>query len=244
MCGRTCRYMCYPCLRPAVMALYPYSTIGLTSTITTDHQACILQLYLTSSHVSISCILSACMSVTVSASQHPCMLHLNLTICHVCNNFIWPLAIIFKVSPNQQSYLFLHIQACMSVELATDQYSSNGCYNCTGLSGLYQPAVKMVTNICSMQIHVPYWQGLFLYWYTALHKYIFFSFYTPPHFSVGVLCYTFRCLSVCPSVRVCVLTISIDNFSIYSRNFFKFCIHIVIGNEWYGIVNGQNPSIF
>ena len=26
--------------------------------------------------------------------------------------------------------------------------------------------------------------------------------------------------------------------------FFKFCIHIVIGDEWYGIVNGQNPSIF
>ena len=30
------------------------------------------------------------------------------------------------------------------------------------------------------------------------------SFYTPPHFSVGVLCYTFWCLSVRPSV----LTIS------------------------------------
>ena len=25
---------------------------------------------------------------------------------------------------------------------------------------------------------------------------------------------------------------------------FKFCIHIVIGDEWYGIVDGQNPSIF
>ena len=36
----------------------------------------------------------------------------------------------------------------------------------------------------------------------------------------------------------------IDNLSIYSRIFFKFCIHIVIGDEWYGIVNGQNPSIF
>ena len=51
-------------------------------------------------------------------------------------------------------------------------------------------------------------------------------------------------VSVCPSVRPSVLTISIDNLSIYSRNFFKFCIHIVIGDEWYGIVNGQNPSIF
>ena len=67
--------------------------------------------------------------------------------------------------------------------------------------------------------------------------------YTPPHFSVGVLCYTFRCLSVRPSVRPCS-PFSIDNLIIYSRNFFKFCIHIVIGDEWYGIVNGQNPSIF
>ena len=25
------------------------------------------------------------------------------------------------------------------------------------------------------------------------------------------------------------------------RIFFKFCIHIVIGDEWYGIDNGQNP---
>ena len=76
---------------------------------------------------------------------------------------------------------------------------------------------------------------------------IFWCFYTPPHFSVGVLCYTFRCLSVHPSVRRSVRPCSpflIDNLSIYSRNYFKFCIHIVIGDEWYGIVNGQNPSIF
>ena len=50
-------------------------------------------------------------------------------------------------------------------------------------------------------------------------------------------------VSVRPSVRPC-LPFPIDNLSIYSRNFFKFCIHIVIGDEWYGIVNGQNPSIF
>ena len=28
------------------------------------------------------------------------------------------------------------------------------------------------------------------------------------------------------------------------RIFFKFCIHIVIGDEWYGIVNGQNRPFF
>ena len=49
-------------------------------------------------------------------------------------------------------------------------------------------------------------------------------------------------LSVRPSVRPCS-PFPIDNLSIYSRIFFKFCIHIVIGDEWYGIVNGQNPSI-
>ena len=39
----------------------------------------------------------------------------------------------------------------LSVTLATDQ-SSNGCYNCIRQAGPYQPAVKMQTNICSMQI--------------------------------------------------------------------------------------------
>ena len=68
-------------------------------------------------------------------------------------------------------------------------------------------------------------------------------FYTPPLKCGEVLCYTLRCLSVCPSVRPCS-PFPIDNLSIYSRIFFKFCIHIVIGDEWYGIVNGQNPSIF
>ena len=38
------------------------------------------------------------------------------------------------------------------LSVATDQKSSNDCYNCTRQAGLYQPAVKMVTNICSMQI--------------------------------------------------------------------------------------------
>ena len=66
-----------------------------------------------------------------------------------------------------------------------------------------------------------------------------YHFYTPPLKYGGVLCYTFRCLSVRPCSPF-----PIDNLSIYSRNFFKFCIHIVIGDEWYGIVNGQNPSIF
>ena len=44
-------------------------------------------------------------------------------------------------------------------------------------------------------------------------------------------------------IRPCWL-FPIDNLSIYAQNFFKFCIHIVIGDEWYWIVNGQNATIF
>ena len=47
---------------------------------------------------------------------------------------------------------------------------------------------------------------------------------------------------VCPSVRAHHFR-SITWVFIHGV-FFKFCIHIVIGDEWYGIVNGQNPSIF
>ena len=74
-------------LRPAAMSLCSYPTNMLVSTIAPDHHACILQLHLTSSHVFISCILSACMSVTVSSFQDPCILHLHTTISHVCNDF-------------------------------------------------------------------------------------------------------------------------------------------------------------
>ena len=95
---------------------------------------------------------------------------------------------------------------------------------------------------------------------SQIRAFVFFNvilehFYTPPLKCGEVLCYTLPCLSVrpsvrpsvCPSIRPSVRPCSpfpIDNLSIYSRNFFKFCIHIVIGDEWCGIVNGQNPSIF
>ena len=73
----------------------------------------------------------------------------------------------------------------------------------------------------------------------VIKPFVLSIFYIPPLKCGGVLCFTFRCLSVRPCSPF-----SIDNLSIYSQNFFKFCIHIVIGDEWYGIVNGQNPSIF
>ena len=156
------------------MSLCSYPTNGLASTIAPDYHACILQLHLTSSHVFISCILSACMSVTVSSYQDPCILHLHPTISHVCNNCIWPFPMSLTVASSQQSYLLTcaYKHACLihllctsihncysniqpsvlSVALATDQRSSNGCNNCTRQAGPYQPEVKMETNICSMQI--------------------------------------------------------------------------------------------
>ena len=54
-----------------------------------------------SSHVFISCILSACMSVTVLSYQDPCILHLHTTISHVCNNCIWPFPRSLTIAPNQ-----------------------------------------------------------------------------------------------------------------------------------------------
>ena len=47
-------------------------------------------------------------------------------------------------------------------------------------------------------------------------------------------------LPVVHFIRPCSL-FTIDNLSIYAQNFFQI---IVIGDEWYGIVNGQNPTIF
>ena len=152
------------------------SLCWLVSTIAPDHHACILQLHLTSSHIFIRRILSACVSVTVSSYQHPCILHLQPAISHVYNNCIQSFPMSLTVASNQQSYhsetcglkhaclVHLHrtsINICYSniqpfvlpVALATDQKSSNGCYNCTGQAGLNQPAVMMVTNICSM--HIP-----------------------------------------------------------------------------------------
>ena len=83
-----------------VMSLCSYPTNRLVSTIAPDHHACILQLHLTSSHVFISCILSACMSVTVSSYQDPYILHSHPTISHVCNNCIWPFPMSLTVASN------------------------------------------------------------------------------------------------------------------------------------------------
>ena len=85
---------------PAVMSLCSYPTNKLVSTIAPDNQSCVLQLHLTSSHVLIISLLSACMSVTVSSYQHPCILTLHQTINHICNNCTRPFVMPFTVAPN------------------------------------------------------------------------------------------------------------------------------------------------
>ena len=134
------------------MSLCSYPTNGLVSTITPDHHGCILQLHMTSSHVFIRRILSECTSVKVSSYQHPCILYLHPTISHVCNNCTLPFSISLTIACHQQSYHSINVclQAFMSdtlaphqhsycysniqpavLSVATDQKSSNGCYNCT-----------------------------------------------------------------------------------------------------------------
>ena len=85
--------------------LCSFPTNKLVSTIAPDHHACILQLHLTKSHVFISCILSACMSVTVSSYQGPCIFHLHRIISHVCNNYIWQIPMPLTFASNQQWYV-------------------------------------------------------------------------------------------------------------------------------------------
>ena len=117
--------ICYTFLRRADMSLCLYPTNRLVSTIAPDHHGCILQLHMTSSHVFIRCILSACKPVTVSSYQHPCIIHLHPTISHVCNNCTLPFLMSLTIASNQQSYhsVNLCLQACVSDTLAPDQHT-------------------------------------------------------------------------------------------------------------------------
>ena len=67
-------------------------------------------------------------------------------------------------------------------------------------------------------------------------------FYTPPHKKRrGIMLYppNFECPSVCPSVCLSVrASFPCSNFSTIWPIFFKLCIDIGIGEEWYGIASG------
>ena len=128
------------------LCLYPINR--LVSTIAPGHHACILQLQLTSSHVFIRSILSACMSVTVSSYQHPCILHLHLSISHVCT-----------IAPG-------HFQCHRQLHLASSQIILQTCaykHAClihlhrTSLHVCYsniQPSVLSVALALFQQVHL------------------------------------------------------------------------------------------
>ena len=63
-------------------------------------------------------------------------------------------------------------------------------------------------------------------------------FYTPPLKCGEVLCYTLRCLSVCPSVRPCS-PFPIDNLSIYSRYFSNFAYILLLAMSGMGLLMGK-----
>ena len=123
---------------------------------------------------------------------------------------------------------FLNLMHPKFAAIAVDAVVAYSCMTVHGYS----------SELCKGSRPVP---QIMIFVFPALTLNLFFSmaFYTLPLKCGEVLCYTLRC----PSIRPCS-PFPIDNLSIYSRNFFKFCIHIVISDEWYGIVNGQNPSIF
>ena len=95
------------------MPLCLYLTNGLVSTIAPDHQIYILQLHLTSSHAFIICLLSTCMSVTVSSFQQSCLIHFHLQ------------AFIFVIAVPNHLCCLLHLQqtsiVVMIVTIAQDE---------------------------------------------------------------------------------------------------------------------------
>ena len=113
----------------------------------------------------------------------------------------------------------------LSVALATDQKSSNGCYNCTGQAVLYQPVVKMVTNICSMQI--PYSERFFCV--DTLHSISILAIHPAdifPHVDSKKVClmikHSVRKFSVISTVQYTAFIISFcEGMFSKSRNFYE-----------------------
>ena len=113
---------------PQLCLLCVSPTNGLVSTIAPDHHACMLQKHLTSSHVLICRIQSACMPRTVCSYQHPWMLYLQPAISHICNSFFRPFVMSLTDAPNQQSCMLnLHLHTCMYD--TPDQYPKNSSCN-------------------------------------------------------------------------------------------------------------------
>ena len=117
----------------------------------------------------------------------------------------------------------------LSVTLTTDQ-SSNGCYNCIGQAGPYQPAVKMVTNICSMQISNP----CVVFSVDTLHSISIFFFVNFIHLSSWLFsAYWFK--KVCTLIKHSVTKFSVIPLSLHflKKYFPKVRIFMRIMILWY-----------
>ena len=120
---------------------------GMSVQVTSSQCACLFY-FLRNSYLGIIDTGSADMFDYVALYQHTCL----KTSSYVCNSFT-RLAGMLQCPCFKRFICYSNSQPSgMSVALATDQRSSNGCYNCTPQAGSYQPAGKIVTNICSMQI--------------------------------------------------------------------------------------------
>ena len=76
--------------------------------------------HLTSCHVFIFCLLSACMSIKISSYRHPCKLYSHPTINHVCNNCTYEDVCLIHLH-RTISYFYSNIQpSVLSVALAPD----------------------------------------------------------------------------------------------------------------------------
>ena len=141
----------------------------------------------------------------------------------------------------------------LSVALATDQISSDGCYNCTGQADSYQPAVKMVTNI-------PYSEVVFCI--DALHSISisFFIFIHPSSwlfssygFNKGLYFDQTLCHKVFSEYTLSFITSCFEEMFSQSRNFYEnnmtlwyyqirpkvvWKVHVA----WIDIYNSQNKG--
>ena len=106
-----------------------------------------------SMYINYICTRPSAMYVTIASGHFPCLSQLHLTNSDICKLVPTSMHVLTHLHRTSVHICYSNIQpSVVSVALATDQRSSNGCYNGTGQAGLYQPAVKMETDICNMQI--------------------------------------------------------------------------------------------
>ena len=125
--------------------------------------------------------------VTIASDHLPCLSQLHLTISHACLTCANKHACLIHLHRTSIHICYCNIRpSVLSVALASDQYSSNVCYNCTGTIGLHftvtpkqHPAWLGTSTACTYLTQV-----FVLSHCTPLRKLCFLSFllfYTSVH---------------------------------------------------------------